>query len=168
MANGNNIDDGTGIYLPRFNIEPRVPHYYGDIVRRIFIGAAAAIVIFAPFFGGNVLLLPFEIIGAVVLVILAGLTTPKNMSIMIVNAVAAALGVVIYETTALYAYSNGDVWTFLAHETLVVTFVFALYFSMKTVRAMQLGQIGKHSKPGEFLKGWEDMGQRYTRDPKQN
>ena len=162
-------DDGTGIYLPRFNIEPRVPHYYGDIVRRLFIGAVAAIVISAPFFGGAIpLLLPLEVIGAVALVILAALTNPKNKTVMIADAGAAAFGIVLYETTALYSYSKGDIWTFLAHEALVLTFVFALYFSTKTVRAMLLGYIGKHLPPGEFLKGWKQMGQDYTHDTKNN
>ncbi len=143
------------IYIPRLRLGPRVAHYYGDHVRKLFIGAAAVSLILAPFFSNYLpFTLPFEILGAIVLIVLAALTNPKNELVMLANAAAAAIGVVANETIALFAYLNGEILIFSAREALAFIFVFALYFSLKTVRAMQLGQIGKREPPGEFYEDY--------------
>ena len=158
----------NGLYLPRLNLGPRVPHYYGDYVRKLFLAAAVAMFIFIPLFGViTPLLLPFQIFGALVFVTLAALTTPKKEVILIADALAAALGVVIFEAVALVSYTAGDILSFCGNQTLAVLLIFALYFSLKTVRAMELHQIGKQEPPGEFRKNWEQMS-RWTRDPRNN
>ena len=57
-------------YLPRRYLHGPIAHYYGDLVRRIFLGIAVVLLIAAPFLGDAAFtLLPFEIIGALVLII---------------------------------------------------------------------------------------------------
>lgn len=144
-------EEPMNLYFPRFNLDPSIPHYYGDHVRRIFIGLAAAILIFAPFWSNYAsFTLPFEILGAVIIVILAALTNPKNSLVMMGNSIAAAIGVILNETIALFAYLDGSIFIFFGREALAFSFIFALYFALKTVRAMRLGQIGKREPPGEF------------------
>ena len=140
-------------YLPTMNLGPALPHYYGDYVRKLFVAAAALVLILAPFFGGFLpLTLPFEILGAVLLVTFGALTNPKKQWVVLGDVIIAGLFIVGYEGVALYAYLQNDVLMFFTREALVVIFVFAFYFSIKTLRAMMLHQIGKREPPGEFVK----------------
>ena len=145
------------LYIPFLGGGPRIPHYYGDYVRKIFLAEATVLVIFAPLFGGvNPELLPLEVLAAVALVCFAALTTPKREWPMMVNTAISILGFVVYETLALTAYADGDLLMFLAREILAVGFLFTLYFSIKTVRAMMLGVMGKQTTTGEFLERDEE------------
>ena len=139
-------------YLPRRYLHGPIAHYYGDLVRRIFLGIAVVLLIAAPFLGDAAFtLLPFEIIGALVLIILSALTNPKNKTIMIANAGASVVGAIVFELTAFAAYRAELPGTMLGFQAFAVAFIFALYFSLKTIRAMELGQIGQRDLPGEFM-----------------
>ena len=143
----------TYYYLPTMHLGPSLPHYYGDYVRKLFVAAAALMLVLAPFFGGFLpLTLPFEIIGAVVLVAFGALTNPKKQWVVAGDVLLAGTLIIAYEGIALYAYLQNDVLVFFTREALVVIFVFAFYFSMKTLRAMMQHQIGKREPPGEFIK----------------
>ena len=139
------------LYFPKLSLGPSIPNYYGDYVRRLFIGAAVAMLVLLPFLMRYMpLTLPFEIVGIVVLIVLAALTNPKKEWIMIVNSVVAGLGVAVSETLALLAYLDGETFIFFARESLAFIFIFALYFSLKTARAMESGRVGRRDPPGEF------------------
>lgn len=148
-----NIGEGEPYYpytLPYRNIAS-VPHYYGDYVRSIFIVIGAFMLILAPFVSERApQLLPIQVISAVVLVLLAGLTSPRKEWVLILDAIAAGLGVVFFEFLALAAYNASAWFSFIALEAVTVAFLIALYFSVKTIRAMQSGQIGKKSSFGDF------------------
>mgnify|MGYP001611693625 CR=1 FL=1 len=141
------------LYFPGLNLGPRLAHYYGDYVRKLFIVAAALMLILAPFLPSGlwVLTLPFDIVGALVLVALAALTNPKKELIMLANAAAAGIGLAASEVIALSAFANGESLVFIAREVLAFVFVLALYFALKTLRAMRFQQVGKRELPGEFL-----------------
>ncbi|MFZ2887254.1 MAG: hypothetical protein WA021_05540, partial [Minisyncoccia bacterium] len=109
--------------------------------------------VFAPFLASTMpMILPFEIGGALIIAILGALTNPKNQLSMLGNAVAAGIGVVIYELLALSLYADGHMLAFLERELLAVAFLFALYFSLKTLRNMMFDKIGKRDTFGEFIK----------------
>ena len=146
--------DDTYYYLPTMqNLGPALPHYYGDYVRKLFLGAAALLLVFAPFLGGFLpLTLPFEIVGAVALVAFAALTSPKKQWVVAGDAVLSGAFMFVCEIIAIFAYLQDDMLMFFAREALAVIFLFAFYFSVKTLRAMILHQIGKREPPGEFLK----------------
>lgn len=132
-----------------------VPHYYGDIVRQLFLVSAAVMLVAAPFYADTLSLeLPFEIMGAIVLVALAAAVNPHNRLGLYGNAIASGVGLVLYETWALYPYSTSTWMQFTLRQFVALLFLAAFYFSMKTVRALIFHQIGKRegaeSGPGEF------------------
>lgn len=148
-------EDEGAVTMHTFEVSnPTVPHYYGDTVRRIFIGTAFIILfVFAsPFLveptNGMV---AFGVIAALVLACLAACTNPRHQWVMVANALTAGGGVLFAELFAITSWRAGFWGVFLASEGLVIAFLFALYFSVKTVRAMLLGQIGRRPTVGEFL-----------------
>ena len=148
-----NIGEGEPYYpyaLPYRNIAA-VPHYYGDYVRSIFIVIGAFMLILAQFVSERAPeLLPVQVVSAVVLVLLAGLTSPRKVWVLILDAIAAGLGVIFFEFLALAAYNASSWFAFIALEIVAIAFLVALYFSIKTVRAMQSGQIGQKPTFGDF------------------
>lgn len=129
---------------------PSVRHYYGDIVRIIFVLSAAVVGLIAPL-GGSVgvgLLVAMPIV--LILIVLAGFTNPHSTSIMVLDTLAAALGLIVAEIFAITSYVNKEMLTFLTFETLSVMMLIALYFSAKNVRAAMMGKIGKIDGVGEF------------------
>ncbi len=142
---GSESEPGLNMYAP-MQTGPSVPHYYGDYVRQIFMLCAAIMLVVAPFLAGNSsALLPFEIGGAIIIAILGALTNPRNQISMLANAVAAGVGIVIYELLALSLYADGHMISFLVREMLAIAFLFALYFSLKTFRNMVFHMIGKRT-----------------------
>jgi hypothetical protein len=130
-----------------------VPHYYGDIVRHLFMGTAALMLIAAPFYADTLRIeLPFEIAGALALVALAALANPHRKSVFIGSAVVSGTGVIIYATWALYTYGSSTPAQFILRQLIAVLFLIAFYFSIKTVRAFILDRVGKDEVPGEFEK----------------
>jgi hypothetical protein len=128
-----------------------VAHYYGDAVRQFFIVLAILILLGAPWYGSSLRIeLPFEVIGALILVTLAALVNPHQKSIMVANAVVAGVGAVVYQMWALFGWEDGTVIQFVLREGIAILFLAAFYFSMKTVRAFLLHKIGKHDEVGEF------------------
>ncbi len=154
MTNGNDLDKnnlGDGTYLPRI-LRGHIAHYYGDFVRRIFLGVAIILLLSAPFLADTAfVLVPLQIIGAVVLILLSALTNPKNKTIMVADVVASLVGIVVLEMFALAAYRGGAVMAMIGFQILALAFIYAFYLSLKTLRSMELGQIGKRDLPGEFL-----------------
>ena len=121
-----------------------VSHYYGDTVRQLFIGGAALMLVAAPFYAEALRTeFPFEIAGALVLVALAALANPHQRIIFMAGAVAAGVGAVIYQTWALFTYSESTWMQFVLREAIAVIFLVAFYFNMKTVRAFVLHTVGK-------------------------
>ena len=121
-------------------------HYYGDPMRRLFVVAALIFVIAVPLWGD---LLPFgenahllQIAIAIGLVILAGLTNPRSIAIFAVTMVAAALGTFLLEASAISFFPIDSFLLFSAREVAAIVLLFALYFSVKTLRAMMVGSIG--------------------------
>ena len=131
-----------------------VSHYYGDLVREFFLGAAAVMLFTAPFYGDNIRAeFPFIVIGALIVVCLAALTNPWKKLILTADAVVAGVGMIVYQIWALDGYGIASYTAFVFREAISILFMFAFYFSVKTVRAMVLHQIGKRASPDEFSRG---------------
>jgi|GEM_PF-1809766 len=138
-------------YLPPL-LGPSIPHYYGDYVRQLFVLAAGIIVVAIPFFASeHPIALPFELGGALTLIVLAALTNPHKQWVMMANVIAAGIGVALYEVFALWSYTAREFLVFIEREILVLILLIALYYSVKTLRAMFLGQTGRKNTVGEFL-----------------
>ena len=113
-------------------------HYYGHIVRYLFLAAAVLMVITLPLFY-KYLNIPiiFSVFAIAVLGIAAGLTNPKQLSSAVVNFAISCLGFIIFGYVAVKAYENvtGDDKYIVTTVALAIIFLFSIYFSMKTLRA---------------------------------
>ena len=139
-------EDESGAYVPWMYGWSRISHYYGDSVRQLLLAAAALMLIGMPFYTDDLSVeLPFIIIAAVVLVIVAALTSPMKSAVISADVVVSGVGLVIFEIWAILGYGESTTVQFVLREALAVLFLFALYFSTKTLRSMLLNQIGQRN-----------------------
>src|SRR3989344_1476434 len=128
-----------------------IEHYYCDYVRALFLAAAVLSSVAIPLFGD---LLPFgtfaQVGCALLLVLLAGLTNPHSQMFMLYDAIVSGVGGFLLESTAISFYSADTVELFASREVAALALIFAFYFSIKTLRAMMLGKVGKVERPWEF------------------
>ncbi len=128
-----------------------IPHYYGDYVRVLFVTTAVLSAVAIPVLGD---ILPFgtpvQVLSALLLVLLAGLTHPHSMMLFLYNILVSAIGVVLLESAAISLYRIDSLELFLAREAGALLMLFAFYFSVKTLRAMAAGKLGKLERPWEF------------------
>ncbi|MCE9549238.1 hypothetical protein K8Q98_02455 [Candidatus Nomurabacteria bacterium] len=118
-------------------------HYYGDLIRVLFNIGGFIMIVSYPFFRSFITApVLLSIIGCVILVVLAGLTSPRQKWIMAFNALISIIAFVIFEYATVYAYLNlspsqGEhVAFFWVNQILALIFFFTSYLSTKTVRAM--------------------------------
>jgi len=129
-----------------------IPHYYGDLVRQLFIAVAVVWVAGDAVYGGYLLplSLPAQLMALLLLIVLAALTGPHGRVVMLLNAIAAALGVFVIELFALPAQSTEPTIMLLLQELMAFFLIFALYYSIKTLRAYATGKLGHLNPPEEF------------------
>jgi len=119
-----------------------IPHYFGNVVRRLFILNGAIVLLALPFFP-NFLPLPSLVstTAVVFLIIFAAMTNPMLPTINKTNVVISAVGLIIFENMAIASYGNVVIEQSLVYQALAVSFFFSLYFGVKTFRAMAIGQL---------------------------
>lgn len=120
--------------------EVRPLHYYGDIVRKLFFLAGLMLVVIIPI---DRELLSFYLIFGIalimILVIVAGFTSPVHKWAIIIDVVISSLSFLFFEYVSLARFIELDSsidGIFLFRQSLAIVFVFALYFSTKTFRGM--------------------------------
>lgn len=120
--------------------EVRPLHYYGDIVRKLFFLAGLMLVVIIPI---DRELLSFYLIFGIalimILVIVAGFTSPVHKWAIIIDVVISSLSFLFFEYVSLARFIELDSSVdgiFLFRQSLAIVFVFALYFSTKTFRGM--------------------------------
>ena len=147
------------VFEPRINLWPTgVSHYYGDIIRQVFVVTAVFMLVTAPFYSDDLKAhIPFYVAGALVLFILAALTNPHNQYVLLADAIAAGAGAALYEMWALGSYDTSTLLVTALRQSIAILFLIAFYFSMKTVRAFAMHQIGKWAQAGEFDDGDKKM-----------
>ncbi len=124
-------------------------HYYGDIVRYLFITAAVLMIIGLPIFQDYIQWpLMISIIAITILGVAAGLTNPKQTSSAVVNLLISVIGLIVFTYTSVTAINmaTGDDKYLLTNIVLSLIFIFATYFAMKTVRAKMLDPNQKESE----------------------
>ncbi len=116
-------------------------HYHGNTVRKLFLSAGILILVSLPLFPDLLPISPLVTITAVViLAIAAAITSYIQMWAMVVNSILSAVFLIAFEAYAL-AYKDPGVLHFLIRQIIALIFLFALYYSVRTVRAMYLHQI---------------------------
>lgn len=112
-------------------------HYYGDVVRVMFMGAALLMIIGLPYFTQQGLLpvpLSVSIFGIVVLGVLAGLINPRQTYTIILNFAVALTGLLFFEYYAISNFLDNQTAFFIANQCLAILFFVALYYATKTLR----------------------------------
>ena len=119
-----------------------IPHYFGDVVRRLFILNGAIMLLALPFLEG---FLPLSTListtGIVFLIIFAALTNPMLPWVNKTNVFISAVGLIIFENLAIVSYKIVSFEQTIIYQVLAGIFFFSLYFGVKTFRAMAIGQI---------------------------
>jgi hypothetical protein len=116
-------------------------HYYGDIVRYLFLAAGILMLLTLPMFQGFIgLPVIFSILAIAGLGIAAGLTNPQQFISAAVNFSFSVIGFVTFAYSSVASYQSMESTDkfLLTNVILAAIFLFALYFSMKTLRAQML------------------------------
>ncbi len=128
-----------------------IPHYHGDTVRLLFVATVFFTFLIIPFLGH---VLPFgtvfEVIAGIILILLAGLMNPHSRWVMVLSVLAAALGAVLLEGSAIAFHAKDNLSLLIAREAGALAFVVALYLAVKTLRAMNQKKVGELPRPWEF------------------
>lgn len=112
-------------------------HYYGDIVRRLFLAGVFIWIAVLPFAETlNTKAIIIAVVGMLVFVVAAGLTSPVKYFTAILNIIISLVAVVAFEWWAvnLYAPVSAGGFLFWIYQLLTINFLFALYYSVKTLR----------------------------------
>ncbi len=123
--------------------ENKIPHYYGDIVRILFLISALIMVVGLPqvesYIGVPTI---FSVFAILVLGLVAGFTNPKQIWDAGVNAVISLVGFLVFESYAVWSYQKYSATNkfFIANLALGFIFLFAIYFSVKTFRGLWLNK----------------------------
>lgn len=137
---------------------PAIPHYYGDVVRELLLGASALMLISSPWYANSISReLPFVLVGTLAAAAFAALTSPHARWTLRGDAIIAGVGAVAYAGWGIVEYDAINPIALLLRLVIATIFLFAFYFSMKTVRAFALGQIGKRETVDEFEEESERM-----------
>lgn len=118
----------------------RIGHYYGDIVRKLFMAIGLVMLFGLTYFADYVPQpISFSVAIIIITIMMAGLFTPLNKWIWLFNIVFSAIAVFVFQSYAIEYYQSVDsVWFFLANQGLAVVALFALYFSVKTLRGFYI------------------------------
>jgi|GEM_PF-1148475 hypothetical protein len=138
--------------------EDALKHYWGDAVRQLLITGAVAGMLASPFFpdlfGPGLL---FNIGAVLVIVGFAALTSPYKRWVIMGDAVIAGVGVILFGGSAVLSYGPLGLAASVVALGLGLVFLSAFYFAVKTLRAMQVGQIETDESREEDLLAEREM-----------
>jgi hypothetical protein len=116
-------------------------HYYGDLVRFLFLAGAVLMLLTLPFINNRVPVPIFvSILAILTLALVAGFTNPRLRSTVILDTTIAISAFIIFEYYAVSGYieiSAVDLY-FVSNQLLAIIFLIASYYSTKTLRGMFL------------------------------
>lgn len=121
-----------------------MPHYYGDIVRKLFLVNSVVTFVTVPLFAHMLTHSPLiPIVAAVVFGLLAALISPAQKIVIIVSMAVSAIATTsfIYLASNPAVYEHMDVhqtWLRLIYLFLGIQCFFAFYYSVKTIRGYLL------------------------------
>ncbi|HZZ99226.1 MAG TPA: hypothetical protein VFK07_00755 [Candidatus Paceibacterota bacterium] len=118
-------------------------HYHGHIVKRLFFVAAVVMLIGLPFFSNR---LPIHTVLSLTLIVAIGLfsgfTNPVKRWPVFIDTIISIIGTLVFEYYAADYYQTFGIKdiVFWVSQILAVLFVVALYYGIKTLRAMMLDE----------------------------
>ena len=120
--------------------KPKIPHYYGDTVRKLFIVGGILMLVTLPIFYEDIPI-PFivSVFAILVVALLAGLTNPRQAWVSVLDLIVSVLAFIMLEYVAIFAGAYDGVSQsgfFLTTQALAIIFFIAVYYSAKTLRGM--------------------------------
>lgn len=116
-------------------------HYYGNVVRGIFVLVGLLMLATFPFFNDLVPVPLWLSIGIIaMLAVFGGLLNPAQRWILVVNTILPIVGLIVFQYEAAYAYAHIPVTEtrrvafFWANEIVSLLFFIATYLAVKTAR----------------------------------
>lgn len=113
----------------------RGTHYYGDLVRKLFIVAGMIMIIGLPIFKDSI---PFpiysSILGILIIGLLAGWTNPVQKWISMADIFISLIGLIIFEYYAIIDFQNSYWIIFPVDQLLAIIFFFSIYYGTKSLR----------------------------------
>ncbi|OGF51742.1 hypothetical protein A3H04_02135 [Candidatus Giovannonibacteria bacterium RIFCSPLOWO2_12_FULL_43_11c] len=114
-------------------------HYYGDIVRKLFVSGDAIMILTYPFFMDRIFFSTSISIFVIVSVgVIAGFLNPRQKWANILTFIISVVALSVFEYHAVTALSgenkNSFDLFFWINQILAIIFFFALYYSAKTIR----------------------------------
>lgn len=117
-----------------------VSHYYGDIVRRLFMIAGGIMLVATPFYQDRLPISAYASVWIIVILdVVAGLANPLMRWLGWIETLIALVACLTFEYFAIRDFSVTDS-LFWINQTLALVFFIALYYSVKTARAASLRQ----------------------------
>lgn len=122
---------------PLAPFHPGPSHYYGDIVRILFV-VGAALIFLSDFLPGPFLTPIASLVISVLLIVAAGLTNPVQAWIHWINVLFSGLLLILFGSIAVARYQDTGMLALSTWLILVLVFIFicALYSSIKTLRGV--------------------------------
>lgn len=125
-------------FAEKLAISKTLIHYYGDIVRACFV-ASGFVLLIAILLDKQLLqiYLAIGVIGVLLLIVLAGLTSPRKEWVLFTEAIVAGIGFLLFEYVAVAAYLHAGTMVdtvFILRQTLSILFLITLYYSVKSIR----------------------------------
>ena len=130
--------------LTFLNLLTNMHHYYGYILRILYLTSAILMLLLLPFLTDYIPVSTYlALIIVLALGIVAGATNPAQKWVAILDTIIALGGVFIFGYYAIDSYITYSIVNlyFWANQIQAVLFLFALYFSVKTVRGFFLKNI---------------------------
>lgn len=122
-------------YAVQSELRELYPHYHGYAVRRLFIAAAVLMLVGLSTFHDLPIFL--SVSGIFVLIVVAGFTDPNKVLSVVFDAFVSLFALTVFEFYAvLTAHSLGYTLFFHANQLLALIFLFAFYYSIKTLRGL--------------------------------
>ena len=120
----------------------RSEHYYGRIVRKLFLFGGFLMLLSLPFFADKIPVNIAVSISAIVLIgLVAGLLSPIARSAVVLDLVASLVATAVFEYQSVLLHTAGfatqsDFIFFLINQVLAINFFVSTYYGSKTVRGL--------------------------------
>lgn len=130
----------------KLQLSEDIPHYYGNIIRKLFLFSGGSMLALLPFLTNYI---PISLYSALLVIlflgIMAGLMNPNQKWVSIIDTFVSAAGLVFMGYFAIESYQTYSITSlyFWVNELLGITFLFILYFSLKTLRGFFITDISK-------------------------
>ena len=129
-----------GIYIPPKVNEARdykLFHYYGDIVRILFLTASFLMMVTLPIFQDRIPYpILFSIFGILILGIIGGFINPRQKVVIVISILVALGAFAFFEYYAVICDCSIIDPYFLTNQVLAMIFFAALYFGIKSLRGL--------------------------------